>query len=586
MSSKNIIKIVECLEDLKSEEIKKRAQAVGSLNVIAETFGPEKVRTNLLPFLKEYEDDEEEVMLELAKQLSNLGQYLHDKIGSGADVIPYYFYVLSYEDSSVVELGLESLKRLIKSNSLKTDNLPTLIKRLFTVGYPKALISASKLICGLIEYIPAKFSNEINKIITDNTNNKYCPVRKETAVALRELLKEGSGYETLALNCLKKLVKDSQDSTRVFALESLVAGVHSKIYFMNNVFPIIYSCFGCKSWRCRYVLAEAMPRILESAQTNAKKQLIDQYVKMFKDTEPEISMKSLEKLQEAVVHIDADDVTSKVIPVLKEIVVKASIETRIAISSSVLYLAPIIGKNQSTDHIKEILTHLLKDNDSRIKVELFKNHKPLAQVLSSSSLINILNPILKDLITDKDWNVRNKGLQAYDAYLTKLGEDYCSSDTVLENIKSLMVDRIFAVRKSAISLVKNLCIKFGVKWTEKYGLDIFSDFIKHPFYIYRLNYVFGIRAIFSQLSTKRLNGEIETLSKMSKDGVANVRFNALLTLMAIYDNTNDKDLGDRILKLSKSLEKDKDADIKRTVGELSSTPEFKENIKRLVAEVC
>ena len=218
MSSKNIIKIVECLEDLKSEEIKKRAQAVGSLNVIAETFGPEKVRTNLLPFLKEYEDDEEEVMLELAKQLSNLGQYLHDKIGSGADVIPYYFYVLSYEDSSVVELGLESLKRLIKSNSLKTDNLPTLIKRLFTVGYPKALISASKLICGLIEYIPAKFSNEINKIITDNTNNKYCPVRKETAVALRELLKEGSGYETLALNCLKKLVKDSQDSTRVFAL--------------------------------------------------------------------------------------------------------------------------------------------------------------------------------------------------------------------------------------------------------------------------------------------------------------------------------------------------------------------------------
>ena len=239
MSSKNIIKIVECLEDLKSEEIKKRAQAVGSLNVIAETFGPEKVRTNLLPFLKEYEDDEEEVMLELAKQLSNLGQYLHDKIGSGADVIPYYFYVLNYEDSSVVELGLESLKRLIKSNSLKTDNLPTLIKRLFTVGYPKALISASKLICGLIEYIPAKFSNEINKIITDNTNNKYCPVRKETAVALRELLKEGSGYETLALNCLKKLVKDSQDSTRVFALESLVAGVHSKIYFMNNVFPII-----------------------------------------------------------------------------------------------------------------------------------------------------------------------------------------------------------------------------------------------------------------------------------------------------------------------------------------------------------
>lgn len=73
MNQKDLNKVIDYLEDLKSEDVKKRAAAVRHLHAIAEVFGPEKTKSTLLPFLKEYEDDDEEVLIELAKQLELLG---------------------------------------------------------------------------------------------------------------------------------------------------------------------------------------------------------------------------------------------------------------------------------------------------------------------------------------------------------------------------------------------------------------------------------------------------------------------------------------------------------------------------------
>ena len=44
-------KIVEWLEDLKSEDVKRRVIAVGKLREISIAFGPKKTRDQILPFL-------------------------------------------------------------------------------------------------------------------------------------------------------------------------------------------------------------------------------------------------------------------------------------------------------------------------------------------------------------------------------------------------------------------------------------------------------------------------------------------------------------------------------------------------------
>ena len=582
MNQKDLSKIIDYLEDLKSEDVKKRAAAVRHIHLISEVFGPEKTKQTLLPFLKEYEDDDEEVMIELANQLELLGQLISEKENNAHELLPYYYIILSYEDASVVEAGMQSLYRLVTKFSLKHDNLAHLAKKLFTVGYPKALISSSRIFCELNGYLGTKYSNDINKIITDNINNKYAIVRKETAIALRHLLGENLPYDGLALTCLKKLLKDSQDSVRVFALESLCAGKHGKSYFMNNIFTLVLPMFDQKSWRIRYICAKAMPRLLMASQTNAKKQLIDAYVKLFKDDEKEVSIAAIDSLRDSVKFIEPEDIVSKIIPVLKDIVAIPIQEIKIALAGSILHLVPVISKNYSNEHIKDMLIQLLKDENSQVKVELFRHQEPLSHVISSNSLVAILTPVMKELINDRDWRIREKGLKAYDIYLSKLGEVYCSSEAVVDILKNILSDRVFIVRRRAIELVRDLCLQFGAKWTEKYGLTVLSSFTSNPSYLHRLNYLFGIKEIYHILSKQALNAEVDTISKMIKDLVPNVRFNALLLLITIYSKTEDSLLEEKIIKITKFMENDVDSEVERLVVRLNSTPNFKSNVRKIL----
>ena len=95
-------KIIDFLEDLKSEEIKKRLTSVSQLSTIAKTFGPEKTRQLLIPFLREYEDDEEEILLELCNQIYQLAKLLPDKDNSISELIACFTVVLNYDDHSVI----------------------------------------------------------------------------------------------------------------------------------------------------------------------------------------------------------------------------------------------------------------------------------------------------------------------------------------------------------------------------------------------------------------------------------------------------------------------------------------------------
>lgn len=99
--SSDVSKIIDALEDLKSEEIKKRLAAASQLGAIARTFGPDKTRQLLVPFLREYEDEDEEILLEVCGQLIQIARVLPEKDASIPELIGYYTIVLNYEDNAV-----------------------------------------------------------------------------------------------------------------------------------------------------------------------------------------------------------------------------------------------------------------------------------------------------------------------------------------------------------------------------------------------------------------------------------------------------------------------------------------------------
>jgi serine/threonine-protein phosphatase 2A regulatory subunit A len=61
--------ITVLIDELKSDEKKKRINAIQSLHTVAIALGNERTRNELLPYILDLMDDEEEVLMELALKL-------------------------------------------------------------------------------------------------------------------------------------------------------------------------------------------------------------------------------------------------------------------------------------------------------------------------------------------------------------------------------------------------------------------------------------------------------------------------------------------------------------------------------------
>ncbi len=132
MNQKELSVLIDHLENLKSEDLKERIAAISHLNMIAEAFGPDKTINTLLPFLKEFKDDEEDVMLILAKQFKYIGKLIAGKNPDKlAELIPHFYICLTYEDMSVNNQAFKSMKSLAEKFNFKHESFLLLAKKLY-----------------------------------------------------------------------------------------------------------------------------------------------------------------------------------------------------------------------------------------------------------------------------------------------------------------------------------------------------------------------------------------------------------------------------------------------------------------------
>jgi serine/threonine-protein phosphatase 2A regulatory subunit A len=67
--------IAVMIDELKCDDQKKRIASVKNLSTIAIALGPERTRSELLPYVLELLDDDDEVLVALAETLSTMLEY-------------------------------------------------------------------------------------------------------------------------------------------------------------------------------------------------------------------------------------------------------------------------------------------------------------------------------------------------------------------------------------------------------------------------------------------------------------------------------------------------------------------------------
>lgn len=134
------------IDELKNEDIQLRLNSIRRLSTIALALGAERTRCELVPFLNDSIDDEDEVLLAMAEEL---GKFVAHVGGPphAACLIPPLETLCTIEEASVRERAVASLNSVaaaLSAEHLLAHFVP-LVKRLATADWFTSRISACAL---------------------------------------------------------------------------------------------------------------------------------------------------------------------------------------------------------------------------------------------------------------------------------------------------------------------------------------------------------------------------------------------------------------------------------------------------------
>lgn len=100
---------------------------------------------------------------------------------------------------------------------------------------------------------------------------------------------------------------------------------------------------------------------------------MDYYLNCMKSDEQEVVILTFKVLKNISSHLEPEFIIQKILPFMEDLLKHEDKEIRMAVASSMPYLAPAIGKNNANKKLKEIIFEFLKDKDNEVKIEIFKN---------------------------------------------------------------------------------------------------------------------------------------------------------------------------------------------------------------------
>ena len=456
------------LEDLQSQDIKTKKNAVQNLRGISLALGRERTRKELLPYLNSCIDEEEdEIIIELAKVLSNF----IDCIG-GKQYIKELFnlleVILAIDEPFVIKETINSIKLIVKQIGKVSEVENDLISMINNL-YASEDINQKKSAMNLLIFL-FKDLNENNKNIALNYFDKF--VVDNNIYIRKELLKEITEISLLlSIDYIKKLIniilKDKNDSMRIDIINIILSiRQHPNINdFISVIYDLIPKLSEDTNWRVRLTVADKLNDILNFPNIDNKfKQVsINIFAKLIEDGEAEIRNVCCLRLEEISKILINENNFEKILQNLSFV--------RGALASNVLKLCSLVG-NKTNDYILPIFLTLMKDENIEIRMTLINNLSELNKVIEINNIIEIIMPSIKEISANKSWRVRLQIMEIIPV-LAKLFNQQLFMNHIFPICITSLMDSVFSIREAAsklfVTIYKDLKNEeFEKKLLEKY----------------------------------------------------------------------------------------------------------------------
>merc|ERR1712168_1174746 len=364
----------------------------------------------------------------------------------------------------------------------------------------------------------------------------------------------------------KSLYNDEQDSVRLLAVEACadIASLLKQEDVEKLVLDTLVAAAGDKSWRVRFMVADKFTELQNAVGPEiTKNDLVGAFQNLLKDCEAEVRASAANKIKDFSINLPADCqeqiIMTYILPCVKDLVCDGSQHVKSALASVIMGLSPILGKDNTIEHLLPLFLIQLKDECPEVRLNIISHLASLNDVIGINQLSQSLLPAIVELSEDTKWRVRLAILEHMPLLAAQLGRKMFD-DKLNELCMKWLVDHVFAIRQAATVTVKKLVVTFGMEWAKEAVIPKVLELATDNNYLKRMTMLFCINELcqaFSKTEIEQLL--LPTIIKLSEDSVPNVRFNVAKTLGQI--DIEAKVMEEKVKPALKTLSEDKDADV-------------------------
>lgn len=371
-NGEDLYQIALLIDQLKHDDPQARIRASRSLVAIARALGAERTRNELIPFLTESLDDEDEVLQVLAEQLKELLPLMGGLEYAYLLLRPLETLIM-VEEGAVREPALVSMEAVLNSmtNDQLTEQYVPLLNRLATNDWFTSRMSSAALFHIAYKKLADPMKQKCRSLFLKLCSDETPMVRRTGAMNYGNMAKLAKPHELQAefLAPLAALADDEQDSVRIQVIPMCISlaeilPLESK---MSQVLPVLLNLASDRSWRVRWALASRIHEVCGAlGQQISNNSLSSAYEALLNDTEAEVRSAAAVTMVLVCGTLRKDVIINQILPAASRLAGDASEHVRASLALVINGMASIIGQEGCVEHVLPVLLLLLRDEVSDV----------------------------------------------------------------------------------------------------------------------------------------------------------------------------------------------------------------------------
>ncbi|KAH0916071.1 hypothetical protein HID58_030517, partial [Brassica napus] len=454
------------IDELKNDDIQLRLNSIRRLSTIARALGEERTRKELIPFLSENSDDDDEVLLAMAEELGVFIPFVGG-IEHAHVILPPLESLCTVEETTVREKAVDSLCKIgsqMKESDL-VDSFVPLVKRLAAGEWFAARVSA----CGLF-HVAYQGCTDVLKTELRSSYGQLCqddmPMVRRAAAS--NLGKFATTLESAFLNAeimtmFDGLTKDDQDSVRLLAVEGCAAlgKLLEPQDCVARILPVIVNFSQELSTDSSQHVRSALASVIMGmapilGKDSTIEHLLPIFLSLLKDEFPDVRLNIISKLDQVNQVIGIDLLSQSLLPAIVELAEDRHWRVRLAIIEYVPLLASQLGIGFFDDKLGALCMQWMQDKVYSIREAAANNLKRLAEEFGSEWAMQHIVPQVLDMVNNPHYLHRMMALRAISLMAPVMGSEITCSKflpVVVEAAKDRVPNIKFNVAKLLQSLI-------------------------------------------------------------------------------------------------------------------------------------